>query len=113
MGPKTTMHWEHDGMLLVRAELNERLDALQQAATRMTMHDFVRGIGAIRTLASAYGMMPVVCLADAFERAIRSEPRGCPAGLYFDRLRDAIGCEPLDAAASQALMASISVRLGA
>jgi hypothetical protein len=107
------MQWDRDGMLLVRAELSERLDALQQAAARMTVRDFVRDLGAIRTLAGAYGMLPVVCLADAFERAIRSEPRGCPAGLYFDRLRDAIGCAPLDAVASETLMASISVRLGA
>jgi hypothetical protein len=72
----------------------------------------VRGIGSIRTMAAAYGMAPVVRLADALERAVRAEPRGCPASLYFDRLRDAIGCERLDDAASQALIASVSIRLG-
>jgi hypothetical protein len=94
------MHYAQDGMMLVRAELLDRLDSLQQLAT-------------IRTMAGAYGLIPVVCLADAFERAIRAQPRGCPAQLYFDRLRDAIGCERIDDQASEALLASISVRLRA
>jgi hypothetical protein len=104
------MYWDGDGMMLVRAELCDRLDTLQRAAARMSVRDLVSGIGAIRTMAGAYGMIPVVRLADALERAVRSEPRGCPAGLYFDRLRDAIGCERLDEAASEALIASIAVR---
>lgn len=106
------MRWDEDGMLVVRADLCDRLDRLQRAAERLTVRDLMRGIGAIRTMAAAYGLMPVVSLADAFERAIRAEPRGCPAGLYFDRLRDAIGCRRLDDAASEALIASISVRFG-
>ena len=64
-------------------------------------------------MAAAYGLVPVVRLADALERAVRAQPRGCPAGLYFDRLRDAIGCERLDDAASEAMLASVSIRLGA
>ena len=107
------MRWNDDGMMVVRADLCDRLDALQRAAARLTVRDLVQGIGAIRTTASAYGLTPVVSLADAFERAVRAEPRGCPAGLYLDRLRDAIGCEPLDERASEKLLASVSVRLGA
>ena len=106
------MGCEQDGMLVVRADLCDRLDALQLAAERMNVRDLMQGIGAIRTLAAAYGLAPVVSLAEAFERAIQRQPRGCPAGLYFDRLRDAVGCEPTDLAASQALLASVSIRLG-
>lgn len=105
------MRCEHDGMMLVRADLCERLDALQRSAARMTVRDMIQKMAAIRTLASAYGLSPVVSLADAFERAVRAEPRGCPAGLYFDRLRDAIGCERVDDRASETLLASVSVRL--
>ncbi len=107
------MHWDHDGMLVVRAELCDRLDSLQRKADRMTVRDLTKGIATIRTVAAAYGLAPVVALAEAFERAIRAQPRGCPAGLYFDRLRDAIGCRRMDDAASQAMLASVSVRLGA
>ena len=101
---------EHDGLLVVRADLCERLDRLQLAAERMTVRDLMQGIATIRTLASAYGLTPVIILAEAFERAIQAQPRGCPAGLYFDRLRDAVGCAPTDAAAGQALLASVSIR---
>lgn len=107
------MRAEVDGMLVVRAELCDRLDRLQRAAARMNVRDFAQGVGAIRTMAAAYGLLPVVCLCDALDRAVRAQPRFCPAGLYFDRLRDAIGCERLDDAASEALLASVSIRLSA
>ena len=107
------MHWERDGMMLVRADLCDRIETLQRAAEAMSVRDFVQKLGTLRTLARAYNLVPVVALADALERAVRNEPRHCPAGIYFDRLRDAIGCAPADEAASQAMLASISVRLGA
>ena len=107
------MRPDHDGMLVVRADLCDRLDALQKAAARLTVRELMSQIGAIRTLALAYGLLPVAAVADALSRAIAAEPRGCPAGLYFDRLRDAIGCERLDPAAEQAMLASVSIRLGA
>lgn len=107
------MRGDVDGMLLIRAELCDRLESLRKTAARMTMRELVQGIGTIRTVAGAYGMIPVVCVADAFERAIRAEPRFCPASLYFERLRDAIGCGAADEQAGPAMLASISVRLSA
>lgn len=110
------MRADHDGMLVVKAELCDRLDALQQAAGRIAVRDLAQRLGALKTMAAAYGLIPVVCIAEALERAIAAEPRGCPAGLYFDRLRDAIGCDAEgehEGAASEALLASISIRLRA
>lgn len=108
------MQWDKDGITLVRAELCDRLDSLQQAAARLSTRDFLQQIGTIRTMAGAYGMVPLVCLADALERAVRANPRGCPADIYFERLRDAVGCGPTTASgASEAMLASISVRLSA
>jgi len=105
------MRWDHDGMLLVRADLCDRLDRLQQKAAKMNVRQLSAGIAAIRTEAEAYGLAPLAHLASVFERAIMAQPRACPAGLYFERLRDAIGCERLDEGASEALVASIAVRL--
>lgn len=107
------MRAELDGMLVVRAELCDRLDSLQRAAARIEIRDFAQRLALIRTMAAAYGLVPVVCLCDALERAVRAQPRLCPAGLYFDRLRDAIGCARLDDDASEALLASVSIRLSA
>jgi hypothetical protein len=103
----------HDGMLVVRAELCERLDTLQRSAAKMNVRDFSQKVAGIRTMAAAYGLLPVVCVCDALDRAVRAQPRLCPAALYFDRLRDAIGCERIDEAAGEALLASVSIRLRA
>ena len=107
------MRADHDGMMVVRADLCDRLDALQKAMKRLNVRELMQQLGTIRTLALAYGLLPVAAVADALARAIAAEPRGCPAALYLDRLRDAIGCERLDEAAEQAMLASVSVRLGA
>jgi hypothetical protein len=107
------MRADHDGMLVVRAELCDRLDSLQRSAARMNVRDFSQKIESIRTMAAAYGLVPVVCVCDALDRAVRAQPRHCPAALYFDRLRDAIGCERIDDKASEAILASVSIRLSA
>lgn len=109
------MRPESDAMMVVRAELCERLEALQAMARRLSARDFTARVEAIRTLAAAYGLVPVVRLAEALERAIGEsagqDPRSCPCALYLARLQDAIGCTRLDEPASEALLASISVRL--
>ena len=107
------MRADHDAML-VRAELCERLALLRSYSERQGPRDFARTVAGIRALAAAYGLEPVVRLADALERAARaSTSGGRETALYLDRLEDAIGCTRLDDAASQAMIASISVRFGA
>ncbi|HEY0411778.1 MAG TPA: hypothetical protein VGD66_01390 [Allosphingosinicella sp.] len=109
------MRADHDGMMLVRAELCERLESLQALSRRVSARDFTESVESLRRLAAAYGMMPVVALAEALERAVgeggERGRRDCPTALYLARLQDAIGCERLDSEASEALLASISVRL--
>lgn len=111
------MRSEHDAMLLVRADLCERLEALHGLSKRFSSRDFSESVAAMKLMAGAYGLTPVVRLAEALERAVyESGDRGVrngSAGLYLHRLRDAIGCERVDETASQAMVASVAVRLGA
>jgi len=102
---------EADGMMLVRAELCERLASLQTAARRLSRRDFAESVDGIRRLAAAYGLTPVVRLADALERAMAEDGGGCPRALYLGRLQDAIGCERMEESAAEAMLASVSVRL--
>jgi hypothetical protein len=109
------MRPEQDPMMNVRADLCERLESLRRLAERCSTRDFLARVDAIRTLAAAYGLTPVVRLAQALEQSIlrdsgRSHGTG-QASLYLSRLQDAIGCERLDEEASQVLLASVSVRL--
>jgi len=110
------MRPDNDAMMLVRAELSERLESLQALSRRLSTRDFTASVDAIRSLAAAYGLIPVVRLAEALERAVfetdRHDARACPTALYLTRLKDAIGCERLDEQASQAILASVCVRFG-
>lgn len=105
------MRADHDAMMLVRADLCERLATIQALSKRISARDFAENVSALRRLAAAYGMMPVVRLAEALEHAA-AQGSACPTSLYLARLQDAIGCERLDEEASQAFLASVSIRLG-
>ena len=108
------MRAEHDAMTTVRAELCERLESLQRLSRLQSGRDVAQSVQSIRRLAAAYGLTAVVRLADAMERAAtEDEASACPTSLFLDRLHDAIGCESSDEAVSQAMIASVSVRLGA
>jgi hypothetical protein len=120
---------ERDAMMLVRAELGERLAGLERlwagtcgrpavrASARTSERDIAASISAIRTLAATYGLLPTVRLAEALERAVEQNGNwrraSCPTALYLDRLHDAIDCSRSDDQASEALIASVSVRLDA
>jgi hypothetical protein len=106
------MRMDNDAMMLVRAELCDRLEALQALSLRLAGSEFTTGVDALRNLAAAYGLTPVVRIAEALERAVYEDEIACPTALYLGRLQDAIGCERLDEQASQAMLASISVRFG-
>jgi hypothetical protein len=105
------MRTDHDAIMLVRADLCERLAVIQTLSSRLSARDFAENVGGLRRLAAAYGLVPVVRLAEALERAA-ADGDSCPTALYLARLQDAIGCERLDEEASEALLASVSVRLG-
>ena len=105
------MRAEADGMMLVRAELCERLASLQLAGKRLSGRDFSESVAGIRRLAAAHGLTPVVRVADALERAVAEDRGACPKALYLGRLQDAIGCERMEESAAEALLASVSVRL--
>lgn len=105
------MQAQADGMMLVRAELCERLAGLQSAARSLGQRDFAESLAGIKTLAAAYGLTPVVRVADALERAVAEDRGGCPRALYLGRLQDAIGCERMEESAAEAILASVSIRL--
>jgi hypothetical protein len=103
------MHAGNDAILLVRAELCERLDSLRAQARRASARDFTDAVESIRRIASAYGLTPVARIAEALGHAAADGP-ACPRALYLSRLQDAIGCERMDDGAIEALLASVSVR---
>jgi hypothetical protein len=106
------MRPEQDSMMLVRADLCARLESLRALTGRCPTRDYVGRVESIRSLAAAYGLTPVVRLAEALEQSLGEQGHG-HAGLYLARLQDAIGCDRVDEEASEAFLASVSVRLWA
>lgn len=104
------MAGERDAMMVVRAELCGRLDRLRRIARGA---DFDRSVEEMRRLAAAYGLRPAARVAEAMQRAAGERPGAGPVALWLERMRDAIGCERQDEEAAEALIASVSVRLGA
>ena len=106
------MRADQDAMMLVRADLCERLERLRRLAAQRQQARCDDTIAGIRELARAYGLSPVVNVATALEQAMhRSDSAGpCQSALYLERLQDAIGCSRFDEEASAALIASVSVR---
>jgi hypothetical protein len=100
---------QQDSMMVVRADLCERLDLLRGLTRHCTTQDFVARIESITCLAAAYGLTPVVRVGEALKQSIGENGRG-QAPLYIARLQDAIGCERLDEEASESMLASVSVR---
>lgn len=98
-----------DPMMIVRAELCQRLEGLRHHLGRRNGRGLEESVESIRQLAAAYGLTPVVRIADALERT--ASLRGVGAALYLERMQDAIGCSTADDSASQALLASVSVHL--
>jgi len=105
------MRGEADGIMLVRAELCERLAGLRATAGRQPLRDFYDSVDSIKTLAAAYGLTTVVRVVDALERAMAEDRLACPRALYLSRLQDAIGCERMEESAAEAMLASVSIRL--
>ena len=109
------MSAERDAMKVVRAELCERLAAMQALSRNASLRDLAESIATFRTMAGAYGLTPVVRLTEALERAMADDwterAARCPTTLYLERLQDAIGCDCADEQVSQAMIASVSVRL--
>jgi hypothetical protein len=111
------MREELDAMMLVRAELGERLASLERLLGKASACDFAASISGIRNLAATYGLLPTVRLAEALERSVAADKKwrrsSCSTALYLDRLHDAIDCSRSDDQASEAMIASVSVRLDA
>lgn len=103
------MHRE--AMMIVRADLCQRLKALERQAERGERVAFAATLRSMRDIGDAYGCAPVVSIVDAIGRLPMGAGHHRSAALYLDRLHDAIACDRLDERASEALLASVSVHL--
>lgn len=100
-----------DALLQVRAELYERIDALAADLPHMSISRLAHEVDALRRAADLHGLTPVVDIAHALESALANSTGGALALSFLEKMRDAVGCERLDAAATQTYLAAINQRL--
>lgn len=100
-----------EGMMLVRANLAERLDALEANLAMRGPIGAGVDAGAIAGIAAEYGLLPVQRLAEGLAVALGAGGRGAAIGPWIERLRDSIGCEAVDEQAGTSWLASVMVRL--
>lgn len=95
----------------VRGELCARIDQLDRDFRLLSIGELGRRVDAIRRLARVNGLEPTSRLAGGLGDALAREGRGAMVRPYLEGMREAVGCDPADRGASEAILASVSVRL--
>jgi hypothetical protein len=110
------MKQDHDQFLMIRAQLGDLLDTLRMTSYDANPVQFLMRLEHIREVARRTGLGAVAEITATFEAALqRAGSRGGCAMVtdsFFGILDDAIGVAHLHPTASEALLASVAIRLG-
>lgn len=109
------MQYDHDQLLLIRAELGELVEALRMTAYDANPLQFLMRLENIRETSARHGLTAIAEIAATFEAALqRFGAHGSHAvsDSFLGIMSDAIGVAHLHPAASEALLASVAIRLG-
>jgi hypothetical protein len=108
------MKYDHDQLLMVRAELHELSEALRLTAFDANPVQFLLRLEQIRVVAARHGLTAISEIVSTFEAALqRVQGHGHNVTESFEAiLDDAIGVAHLHPQASEALLASVAIRLG-
>ena len=104
------MQYDHDQLLLIRAELGELVDALRMTAYDANPLQFLMRLENIRD-----GLTAISEIAATFEAALQrfgAHGSNAVTDSFLGIMSDAIGIAHLHPAASEALLASVAIRLG-
>lgn len=108
MGPNDVRDCIADG---ARADLVQRITALDLRASTGHAADLAQDLDAIRRIAYAAGMQPAVSVAHVLDAALARGERGPLVHGWLEILRDAVACDRADAPTCDAYVAACSVRL--
>lgn len=110
------MKIDHDRLLMIRAELYDLCDALRLTDFDASPLQFLLRLEQIRATAAMHGLTAVAEIASTYEAAlhrVQGHGRGRAVSEGFGEiLSDAIGIAHLHPEASEALLASVAIRLG-
>jgi hypothetical protein len=99
-----------EGLMTVRAQLCDQIDGMLDQLGHLTPGQLATRIDDIRTTARDYGLTPLEALAHGLESRLSTLASGPSIKTYLVTMRDAVGCERVDAEAVQAYLAVMSQR---
>jgi hypothetical protein len=105
------MGMKQDGLMMVKAQIFDRLDAMTANIGRVSSRALLDHIDDIRHTAQTHGLDGVASIAVHLERAMAGGGGLETIRPYADAMRDAMGCQNLDPTATATLLASIGQRL--
>lgn len=108
-----TTPMKHDAMLMIRADVVNRIDALAAQRGHIRLSTMCEEVDHIRHIARSYGMEPLERLASMLESALALDGHGPIILSYLDMMRDAAECQDIGPQVSNTYMAAISLRVGA
>jgi hypothetical protein len=111
-GPMATQFRASEGGgSAIQAELFARISQIERDFRLLSISEIGRRTDAIRQIARAHGFGPASHLAGSLGEALARDGRAAMIRPYLDGMREAVSCDPADAHAGDAILASVSVRL--
>ena len=102
-----------DSLMMVRADMVDRLERLHAALPRLTHGEIASSVDEVRSIARSYGLMPVAALASAFETSLSSHCSTLMIRQSIEAMRDMLGCESLPSDAAKLWLAALGARFPA
>ncbi len=107
---------EHDKNLLIQAEMLALLEAIPAALIEKHPLQFLMHLDQIRQKAAQHQLNALHDLSCAFEAALQQALQNggglVTAQSYLGAMKEALDCGTVDASMTEALMASVALRLG-
>jgi hypothetical protein len=99
-----------DALLSVKTRLCDRIDQIAQELPHLSPHTLAHAVDDVRRIARDHGLIPVAELARGLESALSTSQDQIMVLPYLDSMREAVGCERFDEAATQSYLALVNQR---
>ncbi len=105
------MNIASEAMLRTKAQICERIDRIAEQLPHLSVNQLAHQVDDLRRIARDYGLLPVEELARGLESALSGSEGGIMVLPFLESMRDAVGCNRVDAAAVQSYLAVVNQRL--
>jgi hypothetical protein len=106
------MGMAEDGMMTVRARLMEQIERLEAELSALSPCEIVERVDTVRRIARDHGLGPLADMARGLESVLAWGSSHGTIQAWITALKEAVGCETLDHAASRTWLAALGLRTG-